>query len=318
MKSIFSYIFYPRSIKIAFSFDYYIGIATSNAYQSFDIMKYKKIRDRLIQEKVIKRKQILVPEMVSFKDLALVHSKEYLTSIKDPVRVAQWLRIGPVDPWDSYILEFFRTVTGGTVLAVNYVLKNGGMVFNLGGGFHHAQANRAAGFCLINDVAVAIEKARLKHRIKRILIIDLDYHQGDGNLTLYNDDDDIFTFSMHAAKWIESTKKNNLDILLPHNISGEHYIQILQKNLEPIIDSFVPELVIYIAGSDTFEDDTLCDLNLSRENMLERNLYVKNLVNINNVPLVIVAGGGYGPESWKVYYDFIAACIKGKKYDHFG
>ena len=313
IKSVFSDIFFSHSIKIAFSFDYYIGIATSNAYQSFDIMKYKKIRDRLIHEKVIKRKQILVPEMVSFEDLALVHTKDYLKSIRDPLKAAQFLRIGPVDPWDSYILEFFRTVTGGTLLAVDHVLKHGGLVFNLGGGFHHAKADRAAGFCLLNDVAVSIEKARLKHGIKKVLIIDLDYHQGDGNLTIYNEDEDIFIFSMHAAKWMESDKKNNLDILVQHDISGEEYMQILKDHLEPIIDTFSPELIIYIAGSDPYEHDTLCDLNLTREDLLERNLYVKNVVNIKKIPMTIVAGGGYGSESWKVYFDFIAASQTGKK-----
>ena len=167
MRSVINNIFSQRTVKITFSFDYYIGIATSSAYQSFDIMKYKKIRDRLIQEKIIKRKQILVPEMVSFEDLALVHTQEYLKSIRDPIKVAQFLRIGPIDPWDSYILEFFRTVTGGTVLAVDHALKHNTLVFNLGGGFHHAQVDHAAGFCLLNDVAVSIEKARLKHGIKK-------------------------------------------------------------------------------------------------------------------------------------------------------
>ena len=165
----------------------------------------------------------------------------------------------------------------------------------------------------MNDVAVGIEKARLKHCIKKFLIIDLDYHQGDGNLGIYKNDDDVFTFSMHATKWMESNKNNNLDILLPHNVTGQEYMQILENNLEPVIKSFSPEFVFYIAGSDPYEHDTLCDLNLTRENMLERNLYVKNLVNNMKIPMVIVAGGGYGAESWKVYYDFIAATLNGKK-----
>jgi len=275
-------------------------------------MKYKKIRDRLINEKLVRRKHILVPEMVSYEDMVLVHDDDYLSKIKDPLKVSQLLRIGDVDPWDSYILEFFRTVSGGTILAAEYVIKKGGLAFNLGGGFHHAQRNRAAGFCLINDVAIAIEKLRLKYDLSKILIIDLDYHQGDGNLEFYRDNNDIFTFSMHATKWVEVEKETNLDILLPHDISGSEYYEILRSNLEPVMDSFDPELVFYIAGSDPYEHDTLCDLNLSREEMLDRNLYITNLVKNKNVPMVVVAGGGYGAESWKIYYDYIATTLRGK------
>jgi acetoin utilization deacetylase AcuC-like enzyme len=299
-------------VKLVFSYDYYIGISTSNAYQSFDIMKYKKIRDRLIKEKILRRKDILIPEMISYEDMVLVHDEEYLKKIKDPLKVAHFLRIGDVDPWDSYILEFFRSVSGGTLLAAEHAIKKGGIVFNLGGGFHHAQRNRAAGFCLINDVAVTIEHVRVKYDLSRILIIDLDYHQGDGNLEFYRENSDVFTFSMHATKWVEVNSETNLDILLPHDVSGNDYLDILKSEIESVFESFHPELVFYIAGSDPYELDTLCDLNLSREEMLERNLYVTQIVKNRGLPLVVVAGGGYGSESWKIYYDFIATTLKGK------
>jgi acetoin utilization deacetylase AcuC-like enzyme len=306
------WLFNRNRVKLVFSYDYYIGISTSNAYQSFDIMKYKKIRDRLIKEKLLRRKDILIPEMVSYEEMALVHDEAYLKKIQDPLKVAQFLRIGDVDPWDSYILEFYRSVSGGTLLAADYALKKGSIVFNLGGGFHHAQRNRAAGFCLINDVAVAIENVRIKNDLSRILIIDLDYHQGDGNLEFYRENSDIYTFSMHATKWVEAHSETNKDILLPHDVSGSDYIHILKSELEPVIENFDPEIVFYIAGSDPYEHDTLCDLNLSREEMLERNIYVTHLIKTREIPLVVVAGGGYGGESWKIYYDFIATTLKGK------
>ena len=302
-----------QKVKLVFSYHYYIGISTSNAYQSFDIMKYKTIRDRLIEEKLIRRKDILIPKKVSYEDMARVHDEDYLKKIKDPSVAAQLLRITDVDPWDSYILDFFRTVAGGTIFAMEYVIKHNGIAFNLGGGFHHAQRDRAAGFCLINDVAIAIEKMRLRYDLSRILIIDLDYHQGDGNLEFYRNDSDIFTFSMHASKWTEVKKETNIDILLPQNIVGNEYLQMLKSNLMAVFDSFNPELVIYIAGSDPYEHDTLCGLNLSRGEMLERNLFVANFVKIKSLPLLVVAGGGYGAESWKIYYDFIAATLRGEK-----
>lgn len=305
-------LFNRYKVKLVFSYDYYIGISTSNAYQSFDIMKYKKIRDRLINEKLIRRKDILIPEMVNYDDMVLVHDADYLKQIQDPLKVAQFLRIGDLDPWDSYVLEFYRSVSGGTLLGAEHAVRKGGIIFNLGGGFHHAQRNRAAGFCLINDVAVAIENIRLKYDLSRVLIIDLDYHQGDGNIQFYHDNSDVFTFSMHATKWLESKSETNKDILLPHDISGKDYINILKDEIVPVLDSFDPQLVFYIAGSDPYENDTLCDLSLSREEMLERNMYIINLVKSRGLPIVVVAGGGYGSESWKIYYDFIATTLKGK------
>lgn len=313
IKSILRNLFDSKKINLIFSFDYYIGISTSNTYQSFDIMKYKKIRDRLIKEKLVKRKHFLIPEMADYEDIGLVHTQAFIKNIQDPLKVGQMLRIGEVEPWDSYILEFFKTVTGGTILATEYVLKNGGISINLGGGFHHAHADRAAGFCLLNDVAIAIEKARLKMDLIKVLIIDLDYHQGDGNLEIFKDDDETFTFSMHATKWAETKKENNLDILLPHNINGYDYLDTLKSKLEPVLNLFSPELVFYIAGSDPWEHDTLCDLSLTREEMLNRNLYVTNLVKNYKIPLVIVSGGGYGANSWKIYYDYIASLLKGKE-----
>jgi acetoin utilization deacetylase AcuC-like enzyme len=203
-------------------------------------------------------------------------------------------------------------VSGGTVLAAEYALHKKGIVFNIGGGFHHAQPDQAAGFCLLNDVAIAIEKIRRKNGPSRIMIIDLDYHQGDGKLLIYKDDPSVFTFSMHAAKWMEEDSETNLDILISHQISGIQYLQILTEKLGPVFFSFDPQLVFYIAGSDPYEHDTLCDLNLTREEMLERNMYVLNFVRKKKIPLVVVAGGGYGPDSWKIYYDFIAKTLKGQ------
>ncbi len=103
-----------------------------------------------------------------------------------------------------------------------------------------------------------------------------------------------------------------MDILIPHNIRGPAYMKILSEHLEPAFRSFKPQLVFYVAGSDPYEYDTLCDLNLTRKEMLERNLYVLNLVKTSKIPMVIVAGGGYGAESWKIYFDFIASALKGR------
>ncbi len=298
-------IFRKARARIVFSHEYFYGIPEGNSRQSFDVMKYKKIRDKLVEEKLIHRREIIRPEMVSYEDLELVHSKEFLQSIKDPINVARFLKLGYVNPWDSYILEYFRVVTGGTLAATEHAMSERTIVFNLGGGFHHAQADKADGFCLVNDIAVAIRKFKQKGKMRNVLIIDLDYHQGDGNLQIFKDDETVFTFSMHASSWFEFDGEQNRDIMLPHKTDDAAYLKILKENLPALIDEIQPCFLFYVAGSDPYEKDTLADMNISREAMLERNMFVVNQARERKLPMVVLAGGGYGPDSWEIYYDFI-------------
>ncbi len=203
------------------------------------------------------------------------------------------------------ILEYFRIMTGGTLLATKYALDNQSVAFNLGGGFHHAHAETAAGYCLVNDVAVAIQKFRSRGRFKRPMIIDLDYHEGDGNLVFFQNDPDVYTFSMHASNWVDIEKENNSDIVLEDDCDGRTYLKILKTELPLALRKFKPDIIYYIAGSDPYEKDLIGDLNISREEMLERNMFVYNRISERSIPGVVVAGGGYGPDSWQIYYDFL-------------
>jgi acetoin utilization deacetylase AcuC-like enzyme len=137
------------------------------------------------------------------------------------------------------------------------------------------------------------------------MVIDLDYHQGNANTLYFKSDENVFTFSMHADSWIDIDIENNLDILVPAKCDDKEYLEILNANLHPAIEKFKPELVFYIAGSDAYHKDTLAGMNLTRQGMLERNKCVYDLVTSSRIPLVVLAGGGYGPESWEVYYDFV-------------
>lgn len=291
--------------KIVFSSDYIYGVPTSGKSGSFDILKYKKIRDELVNNKLIKVRNLLRPHLCSYDEIRLVHDSGYVKKIQDPSFVSRMLKIDIVGHWDNYILEYYRAVTGGTLLATAYALNCRIPVFNLGGGFHHAHPDKAEGYCLINDVAIAIEKFRQKKRAIKFMVIDLDYHQGNANTLYFKSDHNVFTFSMHAESWIEVGINNNLDILVPVDCGNEEYLNVLNNNLQPIIAKFEPELIFYIAGSDAYHKDTLAGMNLTRKGMLERNKLVYDLVRSVNIPLVILAGGGYGPDSWEVYYDFI-------------
>ncbi len=279
-------------------------------------MKYKKIRDRLISEKLLNRHNTLRPELCSYEDLRLVHTDKYLRSIQDPQLVSRMLNLDVINLFHNSILEYFRAVTGGTLLATAYALKWNVAVFNLGGGYHHAHPDRAEGLCLVNDVAIAIEKFRRLNRGKRFMIIDLDYHQGNGNLLYFRDDEQVYTFSIHADTWVEIDRPHNKDILIPPDASDRLYLEILEREMNDSCINFQPDVVFYVAGSDPYIKDSLADMQISRRGMLERNLFVYRKVRQAGIPLVIVAGGGYGIDSWEVYYDFIAhSLMKKTKYD---
>ncbi len=297
--------------KIVYRSEYLSGIHAQNNHRSFDVMRFKKVRDRLIKEKLTRPKDFLRAPRISDEDLLLVHTREYLESLKDPLAVGKILNLDYVNPWDDYILEYFRYVSGGTLLATEYALENETTVFNLGGGYHHAHPARGEGFCLINDVAIAIRKLQAQHRANRCLIIDLDYHQGNGNLLYFQNDENIFTFSMHADKWDEiSGKKNNIDIELPAHSKDQMYLDILRRELPGVYTIFSPDLVFYIAGSDPYINDTLGDFDITEGGLLERDKIVYQESKKYGLPVVVLGAGGYGPESWKIYFNFIKWVIR--------
>lgn len=305
-------IFKKEYAKIAFSSDYIYGLPSAGDHQAFDVMKYKKIRDKLVHEKKINRRKILRPYLCSYDNLRLVHTEKYIKKLQNPDYISQILKSDAVNLLYDSILEYFRAVTGGTLLAAAYALKYNVPVFNLGGGFHHAHPDKGEGFCVINDIAIAVQKFRLLNRARKFMIIDLDYHQGNGNLLYFKNDQNVYTFSMHADTWVEIERPHNKDILLPKGCNDDIYLETLERELTESCLNFIPDVVFYIAGSDPYEKDTLADMKISREGMFKRNLYVYKKVRENRIPLVIVAGGGYGGDSWEVYYDFIEYCLKNK------
>ncbi|HHE55785.1 MAG TPA: histone deacetylase [Caldithrix abyssi] len=305
-------LFRKEYARVVYSSDYIYGLPSVGDHQTFDIMRFKKIRDKLVEEGLLHRKNILRPYLCKYEELRLVHTESYLRKLQNPQYVSEVLKLDAVNMFYDSILEYYRAVTGGTLLATAFGLKNNIPTFNLGGGYHHAHPDKAEGFCLVNDVAIAIEKFRQLKRAQRYMVIDLDYHQGNGTLLYFKNDPDVFTFSMHGDAWVEIERPHNLDILLPHACDDNTYLTILEEELPPVFESFNPEVVFYIAGSDVYEKDAIGDMKLTREGILKRNLFVYRLVRSKKIPLIVLAGGGYGLESWKVYYDFIAYCLKNK------
>jgi acetoin utilization deacetylase AcuC-like enzyme len=304
----------PRAY-IVFSSEYLIGVSTYGDHSSFDIYKYKRIRDKLVSEKLIKTKNILYPKPCSYADIKTVHSPLYIKKIQDPLYVNSALKIAINSMWDNTVLEYYKAVCGGTILAAKQALKLNKPVFNLGGGFHHAQPDKAEGFCLLNDVAIAIKILLSKKYIKNPLIIDLDYHQGNGNTIIFKDNPNVYTFSIHADHWISLESKSNMDVLIPSEITDTDYLDIVKDRIETVFLTFTPDIIFFIAGSDPYIGDDLADMQISREVMLKRNMYVLKKTLSRDIPIVILPGGGYGEKSWEVYYDFISTSLSNNNYD---
>jgi len=301
---------FHQKVKLIFRNEYCLGFTGNDQYAMIDPNRFRKIRNSLHENRLAKFREFIKPPMISYDQLELVHTKEYLSRVKDPVSLGRELGLSYLEPWDDHYINYYRAMTGGTVFGLQQALKEPKKpVFNFGGGFHHAHADKAEGFCLLNDTVMAIRCARKKKPDLKVLIVDLDYHQGNGNLILLRDDKLSFTFSMHALAWAEIEKNENMEILLPENCEDEAYITTLKQKLPEAFAAFQPEAVIYIAGADPFAEDTLCDFKITEEGMLERDMFVYQESTKRNLPFLVLAAGGYGPHSWKPYYNFIKNTI---------
>jgi acetoin utilization deacetylase AcuC-like enzyme len=307
--------FFKPDLLIYYSIEYFLGLCEKGPRSTFDCHKFKKVKEKLITEKIVKSKNIIEPTPVTWDDFKLVHDENYLNKLKNPINVAKILFLDYVSPFDNDIMEFFMWVTGGTVEAVNTAFTKNIPCFNLGGGYHHGKKNKGEGFCPVNDVAVAIKKLWLKNGKCKIFIVDLDYHHGNGTATIFNNEPNVFSFSIHRDNWDDVNPKYNKNILLPDHTDDKTYLTTLQNLLPETIKQQSPDMVIYIAGGDPFIEDTLGTFNITKKGILERDIFVYNTVTKDmKLPIAVVGGGGYGLKSWELYFNFIAWVAKGKKY----
>lgn len=253
----------------------------------------------------------LRPEKISLSNIELVHSLEYLQSLSDP---KTWLSIFEFKETEYFadeaqkplpeIFEDFRIKSGGTLLAARQAL-NYSLSANLGGGYHHAMPARGQGFCAINDIAIAIRVLQKEKLINKALVVDLDFHQGDGTALSFADDPNVFTLSVHSKEgWPDDKQTSSLDVEIKEN--QEHlYLQKTEEAIATALSKITPDLVIYVAGSDPYEKDVLPGskyIKLSLEQMITRDKMVIDTFSNQQIPLAMVFAGGYGPHVWEVHY----------------
>jgi len=295
---------------------YVYDVLEAGIRHTFDVQKPRRIHDALIATGAVTPPDFTPPASVTNEELLLVHTPAYLEQIRRPEVLAKLLFLDPTHPWDERLLEPFLFATGGTIAAARLAMSHHTLAMNLGGGFHHAQADRADGFCAIADVAIAIRVLQRSGQIERALIVDLDYHHGNGNAEIFAEDESVFTFSIHAGNWCWITKRNNRDVELPSHTADTEYLDAVQQHLPPIVADFQPDIVFYVAGSDPFVDDTLGDFDISEPGMLTRDQLVTREVRDRGIPMVVVTAGGYGTSSWRIHFNYFHWLLTHEAVEH--
>src|SRR5205823_9160137 len=231
------------------------------------------------------------PQPAAWEELALVHTQEYLAKAKDGGFSAEEIRELEL-PWSRGVVEGFRLMTGGTIAAARLAMTDA-IGVHAGGGFHHAFANHGEGFCLFNDVAVAIRVLQRERRAARVAIVDLDVHHGNGTSMIFDGDASVFTFSMHQQHNYPMFKpRSRLDIGLDDRTAGAEYNEKLRRALPAVLASR-PEVVFYLAGADPFEHDQLGGLAMTRADLLDRDRIVFDECMNASLPVVVTLAGGY-------------------------
>ena len=266
--------------------------AQLNDDNKFPIKKFGELAKALIKNKIVKN--FYIPEPCSVETLKEAHTEDYINKIKNKTLDKNEIRKIGFPLVDSVVRRSF-IATGGTVLATKLAL-NYGIACNTAGGSHHATSNEGAGFCIFNDVAVAAKYLTTRGLANRILIIDLDVHQGNGNSEIFKNDTQVFTFSMHAKVNYPAKKSiSDLDIELEENLEDREYIDILKKNLK-YLNQEEFDFVFYIAGVDIHYNDRLGKLKISDNGIFERDELVIDNFFSNKIPICGVLGGGYNED----------------------
>ncbi len=261
----------------------------------FPMPKFRLLRDLLIKDGITDESSIYAPEIASFESLSLVHTREYVEAFcEGTLEPKAQRRIGL--PWSEGLVKRTCTALGGSILTAKLALQHG-IACNTAGGTHHAFPNYGSGFCIFNDLAVVSRVLQKLGLARKILIIDLDVHQGDGTAFIFASEPDVFTFSMHCEANFPGTKqKSDLDVSLPVGLDDDGYLQILASYLPDLLTGTKPDLILYDAGVDPHVDDRLGKLCLTNTGLYRREMMVLSTCLAEGYPVAGVIGGGYGDD----------------------
>jgi len=258
----------------------------------FPIAKYELLREQVIKTGIVATSALREPERAAREALLLVHTADYVDRfLEGKLSPDELRRLG--FPWSPALVERSLRAVGGTCEAAAAALDDG-IAMNLAGGTHHAFADHGEGFCVFNDVAIAIRLLQRAGRVRHAAIVDLDVHQGNGTNAIFADDASVFTFSMHGGKNYPFHKvPGSLDVELPDGTGDDAYLEQLARHLPDALARARADLVIYLAGADPYAGDSLGRLSLSFDGLARRDAFVIDLCREVGLPIGITIAGGY-------------------------
>ncbi|NJR50739.1 MAG: histone deacetylase [Leptolyngbyaceae cyanobacterium CSU_1_3] len=267
----------------------------------FPMAKFKKLHKMLLEDGVAIASQFHTPEPPPLTWIEWVHDADYVQSYcNGTLDLRAQRRIGL--PWSSALVNRTCTAVGGTILTAQLALKYG-LACNTAGGTHHAFPGYGSGFCIFNDLAIAARCLQKLNQVQKILIVDLDVHQGDGTAFIFQNDASVFTFSMHCGVNFPGTKQqSDLDVALAEGMEDDEYLQTLAQYLPDLLSEVKPDLVLYDAGVDPHLGDRLGKLSLTDTGLFRREMQVLSTCVSLRYPVACVIGGGYAEDMNALVY----------------
>ena len=261
----------------------------------FPMDKYELLPEQLLHEGTCDQDNFFEPEKPNDKHILAVHTPEYyydLVNLTLNQRAAR--KIG--FPLSRNLIEREVIIADGTIKASKFAIQHG-IAMNISGGTHHAFTDRGEAFCLLNDQAIAARYLQSNGLAKKILIVDLDVHQGNGTAEIFQNDTSVFTFSMHGeSNYPFKKEQSDLDIALEKNTDDTTYLELLKATLPKLIDTEQPDFIYYLCGVDVIASDKLGQLSLSTEGCKARDRFVLEQCKLNRIPVMCSMGGGYSPD----------------------
>ena len=288
--------------KLVYSDDYFLPIGA----HVFPGEKYRRVHHRLLETKAAEPSDFVAPRPASDEDILLVHTPRYVEKLKTGTLSAlEELQLEI--PYSPELVRAFWLAAGGSMLAADYAL-NDGIAISIGGGFHHAFPDHGEGFCMINDVAIAIRRMQGDEKIRTAMTLDCDVHQGNGTAVVFapaprsnpgmsrtrNAQTDVFTISLHQENNYPAFKPpSSLDVNLPDGLGDAEYLATLGDAFSLGLSKFRPELISYVAGADPYCEDQLGGLSLSIEGLKQRDKLVFQMAKAEHIPIMVTFAGGY-------------------------
>jgi acetoin utilization deacetylase AcuC-like enzyme len=258
----------------------------------FPMAKYDLLPEQLLFEGTLRDDNFFNPQPLKDEQILLTHSTEYLEKLNTQNLDAKEIRrIG--FPMSPLLVQRGKHIANGTYLGARWALDNK-IAMNIAGGTHHSFSDRGEGFCLFNDIAIAANLLLSEYSSMKILVVDLDVHQGNGTAHIFKNEPRVFTFSMHGQKNFPLRKEvSDLDIELPDGMDDAAYLGLLREYIPKLLDLVEPDFIFYLAGVDVLQTDKLGRLALTKQGCKERDAIVLRAAHVNRVPIQISMGGGY-------------------------